>query len=242
MITEKGRLKCKWRTQPSSCNAGSAVQPLPIDKAIPGVWIHGEIANLKCGKVLEEVAALRRGDAKIAEAGLDDHARTGNLVPRDWNAEPRFVRSPSTYADQHVWPELSRELGVEGRDTLRHLVAARPLKAMEVDGNDIAQIRRFGRGPAPVRSGTATVPVRPSQRAGPRPRAKPPGDASEGSRTRWLTAALARRTANSISTGRPRASSPMLINWSRICGQREHPVFQDGRETHDARSWRLRPS
>jgi hypothetical protein len=49
---------------------------------------------LKGGEVLEEVAALRRGDAKILEAGLDNHAGAGDLVPLDAYAEPWIVRAP----------------------------------------------------------------------------------------------------------------------------------------------------
>ena len=43
-------------------------EPFPIDEAFAGVGIDGEVANLEGGQVLEEVAALRRDDAKVAEA------------------------------------------------------------------------------------------------------------------------------------------------------------------------------
>ena len=44
------------------------------------------------------------------------------------------------------------------------------------------------------------------------------------------------RTANSISTGRPSASCPITRELIEDRSQRENTVFQDGRETDDARS------
>ena len=34
-------------------------QPLPVERSLAGVGIHGEISNLKGAQVLEEMAALR---------------------------------------------------------------------------------------------------------------------------------------------------------------------------------------
>src|SRR6202034_4223620 len=45
-------------------------QPLPINRAFSGIWIDREVADLESGKVLEEMAALRRRNAKISEAGF----------------------------------------------------------------------------------------------------------------------------------------------------------------------------
>ena len=67
------------------------IQPLPIHETFACIRIHGEIADLKGSKVLEEMAALGRGYAKIAEAGFHDDTRPGNFVPLDWNAQPRII-------------------------------------------------------------------------------------------------------------------------------------------------------
>src|ERR1019366_1932632 len=56
-----------------------AAQPVPIDGAFAGVWIHGEVTDLKGSEILEEMAALRWGDAEIAESGLNNHARAGDF-------------------------------------------------------------------------------------------------------------------------------------------------------------------
>ena len=66
-------------------------QPIPIDRAFARFRIHREIADLKRGQILEEMAALRRGDAKIAEPRFNDHTRAGDFVPLDRNTEPRIV-------------------------------------------------------------------------------------------------------------------------------------------------------
>ena len=54
--------------------AALLIEPLPIERTFSGVRVYGEIADLKCRQVLKKMAALRRGDAKIAETGFDDHA------------------------------------------------------------------------------------------------------------------------------------------------------------------------
>jgi len=48
------------------------------------------------------MSALRRPHAKVAEARLNDHARAGDFVPLDWNAEPRFMRAPAAHTNQKV--------------------------------------------------------------------------------------------------------------------------------------------
>src|SRR5579863_1082936 len=58
---------------PFLSNRGLLIQPLPIQRTFSGVWVHGEVADLKCCQVLKEMAALRWGHAKIAEAGFHDH-------------------------------------------------------------------------------------------------------------------------------------------------------------------------
>src|SRR5208337_1155211 len=52
----------------------------------PGGWIHGEITDLEGGQILEEMAALRGSDSKVAESGFDDYAGAADLVPLYWNA------------------------------------------------------------------------------------------------------------------------------------------------------------
>src|SRR5262249_56838028 len=74
--------------------------PVPVDEAFPEVLVHGEVADLERGEVLEEVAALRRGHAEVAKPGLHDRARAGDLLPGDGNPEPRIVRAPASDADQ----------------------------------------------------------------------------------------------------------------------------------------------
>src|SRR6266511_3027483 len=64
-------------------------QPGPVHQAFAEVGIDGEIGDAEGREVLEEVAALRGSDAKVAEARLDDDARPGDLLPCDGNAEPR---------------------------------------------------------------------------------------------------------------------------------------------------------
>ena len=83
-------------------------QPLPIDGAFAGIGIHGEVSDLEGGQILEEMAALRGSDAEIAESGFDDHARAGDFVPLDRNAQPGFGRSPAAYADQQIGTVLRR--------------------------------------------------------------------------------------------------------------------------------------
>ena len=61
-------------------------QPLPIDGAFAGIWIHGEVSDLECSEVLEKMAALGWGDTKIAESGFDYYARAGDFVPFYGNA------------------------------------------------------------------------------------------------------------------------------------------------------------
>ncbi len=79
---------------------GPLGQPLPIDGAFAGVGVHREISDLEGGQVLEEVAALGRGDAEVVEAGFDDGAGAGDFVPLDGDAEPGIVGSPAADTDQ----------------------------------------------------------------------------------------------------------------------------------------------
>src|ERR1700722_3463447 len=83
-------------------DGGLIGEPLPIDEAFSGIRIDGEVANLEAREVLEEVTSLRGRHPKIAEPGLDDHARPGDLVPCDRNAEPGIGRSPAAHADEQV--------------------------------------------------------------------------------------------------------------------------------------------
>jgi len=115
-------------------------QPLPIDEPFSGIGIHSEVAHLECSEVLEEVAALRGRNAKIAEAGFNDHAGSGDLVPFDRDAEPGFGRSPTTHADQEIGPALSAELRVQVGDAASDFFAAGALEAMKVDNDHIVQI------------------------------------------------------------------------------------------------------
>ena len=43
-------------------------EPLPIYEAFAGIGIHGEIPDLECGEILEEVATLGRNDPEVAKS------------------------------------------------------------------------------------------------------------------------------------------------------------------------------
>src|SRR5579885_287842 len=88
-------------------------KPLPIHKAIACIRIDCEIANLKRGEVLEEMAALGRGNPVIKEPGFNDDPRAGNLVPLNRDSEPGIFRSPSAHAYQKVRPAIVAELRIE---------------------------------------------------------------------------------------------------------------------------------
>ena len=81
-------------------DSGLLGQPVPVDRAFASVGVHREVSDLKGREVLEEVAALRRCDTEVAEAGFDNYAGGGDFVPLDRNAEPGIVRSPASYSDQ----------------------------------------------------------------------------------------------------------------------------------------------
>ena len=121
-------------------DCGLVGQPFPIDCAFSGVGIHREIANLKRGEVLKEVAALRRSHAEIAEACLHDGARSGNFVPFDGDAEPGIVRSPAAYANQQVGTVLGVQAGVEVSHGLGHLLTAASLEAMGIHHHNVMKI------------------------------------------------------------------------------------------------------
>src|SRR5581483_7141852 len=105
-------------------------QPGPVQEPLAGVGIHGEVSDLKSGEVLEEVAALRGRNAKVAKARLHDYARSGNLVPGHRYAEPRVGRSPASHADEEVGLVVLGQLCVDARHRLGHLAAARAVEAM----------------------------------------------------------------------------------------------------------------
>src|SRR5579859_769618 len=83
-------------------HCGMISEPTPVEKAFSGVGVHREVADLERSEVLEEVAALRGGHAKVAEAGFHDGARSGNFVPLDRYAQPGIVRSPAPHSDQQI--------------------------------------------------------------------------------------------------------------------------------------------
>ena len=115
-------------------------QPLPIDRAFAGVWIHRKVTDLKGGQILEEMAALRWGDSKIAESGFDNHAGAGDFIPFDRNTQPGFSRSPASNSDQQIRPVLLVEAAIELSDGLGHFLAAAPLKALRIDHYQIMKI------------------------------------------------------------------------------------------------------
>src|SRR5205807_7206446 len=99
-------------------------QPLPIDRAFARVGIHGEVTDPKGSEILEEMAALRWGDAKIVESRLNNHARAGDFIPFDRNAQPGLVRSPASNPDQQIGSVLRIELAIELSNRLGHFLAA----------------------------------------------------------------------------------------------------------------------
>src|ERR1035441_5179662 len=86
------------------------------------------------------MAALRRGNAKIAESRLHNHARAGDFIPFDRNAQPGFSRSPASHPNQKIGPVLLIEQAIEPRDRRGYFLAARALEALRIDHYDIAQI------------------------------------------------------------------------------------------------------
>src|SRR5260221_12340544 len=86
------------------------------------------------------MAALRWGDAKIAEPGLNNHARAGDFIPLDRNAEPGFVRSPAPNPDQQIGPVLRVEPAIELSDRFGHFLAAAAFKTLRIDHYDIVKI------------------------------------------------------------------------------------------------------
>ena len=141
----------------------------------------------------------RKPDSTITRA-------PGDLVPRDRNAKPGIGRSPAADADQQIRPVVGAQLGIEVRHRSARLhgcVAAR---------SDASRRRLRRAHPARVR-----VPARRSfgrrasaDRLHPgeylRLHAKAPAAAAAGSQSPPAApSACGRRTANSISTGRPSA-------------------------------------
>src|ERR1035437_7937440 len=96
----------KWRRELQVADAALLLdyrlrsQPLPIDESLTGIGVDGEVANLKGGEVLEEMTALRRNHAQVAESRLDNHPCSGDLVPGHRNSEPGVRRSPAAHSDQ----------------------------------------------------------------------------------------------------------------------------------------------
>ena len=103
-----GSSKCRWRTQPRSSTAGCALSHSPVHETLAHVRVHRKISDLKCGQVLEEMAALRRGHAKIAKSSLDNRPRSRDFVPFHRNSQPGIVRSPASHADQQIRARQSR--------------------------------------------------------------------------------------------------------------------------------------
>src|SRR3981081_191923 len=86
------------------------------------------------------MAALRGSNAKIAESRLNNHARAGDFIPFDRNAEPRFVRSPAPYPDQQIGPVLPVEQAIEVSNRPGHFLAATAFEALRIDHYDIVKI------------------------------------------------------------------------------------------------------
>src|SRR5205807_8136468 len=105
-------------------------EPLPIDRAFTRVGIHGEVSDLKCGQVLEEMTALRGRDAEVAEAGFDDGAGSGDFVPLDGDPEPGIVRSPAADSDQQIRSVLRAQHGIEVGHGPGYLLAATAFEAL----------------------------------------------------------------------------------------------------------------
>src|SRR5208337_657665 len=116
-------------------------QPLPVYEAFPGIWIDREVSHLEGSKVLEEVAALRGGYAKVAESRLHDHTSSRNLVPFDRDSEPGIVRSPASHSDQQIRGRTFAQLRIKVGHPFSHLLAAGALEAVKVDHYDVAQLR-----------------------------------------------------------------------------------------------------
>src|ERR1700682_3744204 len=112
-------------------------QPLPIDGAFPGVRIHREVSDLKCSQIWEEVASLRWGHAKIAEARFHNSARSRDFVPLHRNTQPGIIRSPASDTDKQVGTVLRVQRGVEIGDALRYFVTPAAFETLRIDDNDV---------------------------------------------------------------------------------------------------------
>ncbi len=109
------------------------VEPRPVDVALVGVRVHGQVRDAKRRQVLEEVAALRGGDDEILERGLDDHARGTDLRPVDRDAQPRVRRAPPAGPDQNVRPAGRVQAFVQLADLRRDRRRVRGIEAVRLD-------------------------------------------------------------------------------------------------------------
>src|SRR5262245_46652980 len=80
---------------------------------------------------------LRGGDAKVAEARLDDDARTCDLIPGHQDPQPRIRAAPPADSEQEIGLPRPRKLAVEAGDLGRGGSRHRSVEAMEVDDHDV---------------------------------------------------------------------------------------------------------
>lgn len=113
-------------------------EPFPVYGTFASVRINGEVADLKSSEVLEEVAALRGRDAKVAESGFDDDPGAGDLVPLDRDTEPWVVGAPPSDADQKIRSACGCELRIQMRNSFSNLVTACAFEPVEIDHDDVA--------------------------------------------------------------------------------------------------------
>jgi len=113
-------------------------KPVPVDEPVAQLRVHGEVAGVVGGQVLEEVSPLRGGDPEVLEAGLDDDPRAGDLVPGDRNSEEGIRRPPPPHPEKDIGNLAARQGGVE----LGHLgcghTAAGAVEAVVIDDDEVA--------------------------------------------------------------------------------------------------------
>src|ERR1019366_9170774 len=216
-------------------------QPLPIDEALTGIGVDGEVADLKRGEVLKEMTALRRNYAEIPESRLNNYPRSGDLVPGHRNSQPRVGRSPAAHSDQQVRRILLAKLSIEMGDALRHFGAAGAFKAVEVNHDRVAQVLQTAMSQHLRALAYQALRFHTFQ-------ANLFAAAGQHQRAQLKKAELGSFAGLPGEPNRKldfhRTSHGVLTDAHKLIkdgGQGKHAVLEDGRETHNARAGAAQP-
>ena len=96
--TVSGSSRRRCRTKSPSWRAGCAASQSQSRRPWPWPCVHGQVADLEAGQVLEEMGALAGRDLEVVQIGLDDDPGAGDLVPAHGDAQPAVATSPSARA------------------------------------------------------------------------------------------------------------------------------------------------